>query len=77
MIMRLKVGQAKADRDHVEERRVGQLCAPAPEIVSSMEDELEPPARASSALIERLVGAAVGIGHDIDDELALGAVPNS
>ena len=44
--MRLGVGDAEADRDDVEERRVGQLCAPAPEIVPGMEDELEPARRA-------------------------------
>ena len=40
--MRLGIGEAEADRDEVEERRVGEFGAPAAKIVPGMEDELEP-----------------------------------
>src|SRR4029077_15611066 len=39
VIMRLGIADAEADRDNVEERRVGEFGAPAAEIVPGMEDE--------------------------------------
>jgi hypothetical protein len=77
VIVRLGVGDAKPDRDQVEERRVGKLGAPAAEIVPGVEDELEP---ASARLVrahERLAGAPVGVGRDIGDKLALACVRSS
>ncbi len=75
MVVRLRVRHAEADRDDIEKRRVGELRAPAAEIVSCMEDEFEPPCARLIGAHQRLAGAAVRIGHDIDDELALGAAP--
>ena len=69
--MRLGVGYAEADRDDVEERRVSEFGAPTAKIVRGMEDELE---LAGARLVtdnQGLVGAAVGVGHDIGDELAV------
>jgi hypothetical protein len=40
--MRPRIGDAEADRDDVEERRVGKLCALPAEIIVNVEDELEP-----------------------------------
>jgi hypothetical protein len=70
MVVRLGIGETKADWNHVEERRVGYSCAPAAEIVAGVEDELEPAGARLISAHQRPVGAAVGVGHDIGDKLA-------
>ena len=74
MVMRLRVGDAEADRDDVEERRVGEFCAPTVEIVPGMEDELELARAGVIRTYQRLVGAAVCVGCEISDKLALRSV---
>ena len=71
MVMRLGVGDTKPDRDDVEERRVGEFCAPAVEIVPGVEDELELARAGVIRTYQRLVGAAVCVGCEISDKLAL------
>jgi hypothetical protein len=70
--MRLAVGDAKAYGDNVQERRVGQFCAPTAKIVPGVENKLEPPGARLPGAYQGLVSAAVGVGHDIGDERALG-----
>jgi hypothetical protein len=71
MVMRLRVGDAKADWNHIEERRVGYFDAPTAEIVTGVEDELEPAGARLVGAYQRLVAATVCIGHDVGDEVAL------
>ena len=70
MVMCLGIGDAEADRDDVEERRFGEFCAPAAEIIPGMEDELELPGAGLVSSDQRVVGATVGVGHDFGDKVA-------
>src|SRR6185437_11020775 len=74
VIMGLWVGDGEPDRNEIEERRVGYLSAEPAEIISGVEDEFEPARARLGCAQERLVGAAVRIGQDIGDELALALV---
>jgi hypothetical protein len=71
MVVLLGIGDAEADRDDVEERRVGELGAPLAEIISRMKDQFELTSARLINTYEWLVGAPVGVGHDISDEFPL------
>ena len=75
--MRLGSAMPKRIGIDVEKRRVGQLCAPAAEIVAGMEDELEPPCARLSALISGLSVRPSALVTTSTIELALGPLPNS
>jgi hypothetical protein len=75
MVVRPGIGEAKADWNHVEERWVGYRYAPAAEIVAGVEDELEPAGARLIGAHQRRGGAAVGVGHDIGDEVVVSCAP--
>ena len=66
--MRPRVGDGEAERDQVEERRIGGLHALAAKIVPGMEHELEPADARIARADQRRVGAPVGVGQDLGDE---------
>ncbi len=71
MIVRPRFSDGEADRDEVEEGRVGCLYALASEIVARMKDELEPAGARVFRADQRSVGPTVRIGRDVGDERAL------
>ena len=69
--MRRRVGDGEAERDQVEEWRLGRFHAPAAKIVPRMEDELKPADPPILGADQRRVGAPVCVGQHIGDEGAL------
>ena len=73
MVMRLGVGDAEANWNDVEERRVRELHAPAAKIVADVEDKLEPARARAIGAYQRLVRAAIRGGRNIGDKRASGS----
>jgi hypothetical protein len=71
VIVRLGIGDGEADRDEVEERRIGRFGAPAAEIFPGMEDKLEEAGARMFSVDQRRVGSSVRVGRGVGDELAL------
>jgi hypothetical protein len=71
MVMCSRIGDREADRDEVEERRVGHFYSVTPEIVPGMEDKLEPADAGVFGADQRPIGSSVRIGRDVGDEHAL------
>ena len=70
MVVRLRIGDAEADRNDIEKRRIGQLRPLAAEIVPGVEDELELTGARLLSADQRLVGPAVRVGQDLGDQPA-------
>ena len=68
--MRPRVGDGEAERDEVEERRIGRFDALAAKIVAGVEDEFELAGASLARADERFVGAPIGVGRDVGDERA-------
>src|SRR5580658_6505715 len=71
MVSTIRLGNAEAKRDFIDERRVGQRDAIATEIVAGVEHELVD-ARTHAALAAE-IGAPVAVRHGRADEPALAA----
>ncbi len=70
MVMRRRISDPEPDRHQVQERRLGEVRAPAAEVVADLEDELEPAGARLCGPDQRLVGAPVGVGRDLLDQFA-------
>ena len=71
MVMCPRIGDREADRDEVEERRVGHFYSMAAEIIPGMEDKLEPAGAGMFGADQRPISSSVRIGRDVGDERAL------
>jgi len=62
MIVPIRIGNAKTDRDHVKEGRLGQVGAHCAQVITGVETQLIVATHERRALEDWTVGAAVCIG---------------